>query len=98
MTSIQQTSPGQFALQGPLDLSTVTLLRREGQRQFAAAEGQLTLDLATVTRADSAGLALLVDWLAWAGQHQRRLSFRNLPPVLQALARICDVEPLLNPS
>ena len=77
-------------------MATVTALRRDGRRQFAAAESRLTLDLAAVTTADSAGLALLVDWLAWAETHECELHFENLPATLQALARICEVSPLLD--
>jgi phospholipid transport system transporter-binding protein len=92
---IRQTSPGHYALEGPLNLASVTALRSEGRRQFAAGESRLTVDLATVTAADSAGLALLVDWLAWALSHQCEMRFENLPATLQSLARICEVTPLL---
>jgi ABC-type transporter Mla MlaB component len=51
--------------------------------------------LAAVTTADSGGLALLVDWLAWADSVGRALHYENIPAALQALARISDVSAIL---
>ncbi len=47
---------------GELTFQTVPGLYRESAGWFAG-EGELVIDLAAVTRADSAGLALLVEWL-----------------------------------
>jgi ABC-type transporter Mla MlaB component len=73
-------------------------MRREGRRLIALARQPLSVDLAAVTAADSAGLALLVDWLAWAQERQSMLTFTNLPPALTALAGLSDVLPLLAPG
>lgn len=82
-------------IQGELTAATVTRLRRYGRRQIAHATGALNVDLSAVTAADSAGLALLVDWMAWAQERRAKLSFTNLPPALTALAGLSDVLPLL---
>ena len=85
------------AIHGELTAATVTRLRRDGRRLIGLAAQPLAVDLAAVTTADSAGLALLVDWLAWAQERQVTLTFTNLPPVLAALAGLSDVLPLLGP-
>ncbi len=54
-----------------------------------------TLDLAGVTRADSAGLACVLAVLAAAGRHGSRLDVINMPANLAALAKVCEVTPLL---
>jgi len=56
------------------------------------------IDLAGVTASDSAGLALLIDWLSVAKNAGRTLRFENVPSQLQQLARLSEVEELLIPA
>ena len=88
-------SQGHFALQGALTLATVAALRAQGRAAFGEGSGAIRVDLQQVERADSGGLALLVDWLAWAQAAGRELKFTALPAALLALARVSDVENLL---
>ena len=76
-------------------MATVVNLRSEGLRAFARGTGAIEVDLANVQRADSGGLALLVDWLAWARRAHRALRYASLPPAVRSLARLSDVEALL---
>lgn len=96
--TLRGTGDGRFALKGALTLSTVTALRSQGRRSFAGATGDIVVDLGGIDRTDSGGLALLVDWLAWAQAAGRRLTFTALPEALRALARVSDVEDLLAAS
>jgi phospholipid transport system transporter-binding protein len=48
-----------------------------------------------VARGDSAGLAVLLDWLAWARRKSRPVRLENLPASLVAIARISEVDGLL---
>jgi phospholipid transport system transporter-binding protein len=86
---------GHFRLSGAVILPTVTLLRATGLRAFAASAGDIVVDLSPISRVDSAGLALLIDWLAWARAAGRVLHFVAPPESLLALARLSDVEALL---
>jgi phospholipid transport system transporter-binding protein len=95
MGQLQQLAAGRYTLGGALVLDTVTALRREGLGLFMAESGKLCVDLSAVTSADSSGLALLVDWLAWATATGRELRYEHLPAPLMALARISDVSDLL---
>lgn len=54
-----------------------------------------TLDLAGVTRTDSAGLACVLAVLAGAAQRGRKLSVRNMPEGMHLLASVCEVEGLM---
>jgi phospholipid transport system transporter-binding protein len=88
--------PGGFALRGSLTIGQVGPWRDRGRAALASAVGdELCVDLAGLTRVDSAGLALLVDWLAWARGARRQLVFAATPPALQALARLSGLEELL---
>lgn len=59
---------------------------------------RLTIDLAGVGRSDSAGVALLVEWLRRLdgprGQG-RVLRFINIPPQMRAIVQISDLDELL---
>jgi phospholipid transport system transporter-binding protein len=57
--------------------------------------GRCTVDLAGVTAADSAGLAVLVEWLAACAERGGSLAFEAVPAQLRAVARISDLESLL---
>jgi phospholipid transport system transporter-binding protein len=55
----------------------------------------LQIDCEGITASDSAGLAVLIEWLAEANRRGRTITFVNIPPGIQAAARISDVESLL---
>jgi phospholipid transport system transporter-binding protein len=59
------------------------------------AETQITVDLSEVTGSNSAGLALLIEWLAVARRAGHTLGFRRIHDGLQQLARVCQVDSLL---
>jgi phospholipid transport system transporter-binding protein len=56
----------------------------------------LEVDCSTVTASDSAGLAVLLDWLALARRYGRAVRFKELPAPIRAVAQISEVESLLN--
>lgn len=86
---------GVYRLEAALTFATVPALHRPGLSRIDAATGELEFDLQHVAVADSAGLALLVDWLAEARARQRTLRYGQLPEALRALARLSDVESLI---
>jgi phospholipid transport system transporter-binding protein len=82
------------ALTGVLDYGTVGALLAEGAA--AIGSGRVAfIDLQQVTAGDSAGLALLLEWLSVARAAQRSLRYENMPAQLQQLARLSEVEELL---
>lgn len=89
-------SPGVYRLEAPLTFATVAALRSPGLALIGAAAGELTFDLAAVPAVDSAGLALLIDWLAMARARACRLRYAKPAPTLLSLARLSEVEPLLS--
>lgn len=84
-----------LALSGALTF--VTAARAFEVAGHALASGvQTRLDLAGVTRADSAGLACVLALAANASRAGRRLGVVHWPDGLRALAEVCDVEGLLD--
>ena len=91
---LQCQSPGQFSLVGELSFETVPGLVSAGEQLFQSA-GEVWLDLSQLERSDSAGLALLVNWLRQARNRQCQLSFQQVPGQLLGLARVSGVDQLL---
>ena len=54
-----------------------------------------TIDLSQVTEADSAGLAVLVEWLATARKRSSRIRYLGIPAQILAVARISDLDDLI---
>jgi phospholipid transport system transporter-binding protein len=90
-----EVSSGVYKLDAPLTFATVPALRRAGLARIAAAQGEIRFDLEQVVLSDSAGLALLIDWLAEARVQKRTLRYGQAPEALRALARLSEVESLI---
>jgi len=86
---------GVFRLEAALTFATVPALRGPGLARIKAAAAELQFDLQQVAASDSAGLALLIDWLAEARTRQRSLRYLQPPEALLSLAKLSDVESLI---
>jgi phospholipid transport system transporter-binding protein len=82
---------------GSLHFTTVSALLTAGAEAISAARAAV-IDLGDVVASDSAGLALLIEWLSIAKAAGRGLRFENIPTQLQQLARLSEVEELLAPG
>lgn len=85
---------GRFRLEGEVGFGTVMYLLHESHHQFEH-EQRVRLDLASVERINSAGLALVIEWMREAQRDGWTLEINNPPKELLAVARICDVEDIL---
>jgi phospholipid transport system transporter-binding protein len=94
-SQIRQQDTQHFLVEGELNMVTVPTLLQAMASQFPTTGSQVHIDLAGVTRSDSAGLALLMEWLRLAKTRNMRLQFHNLPLQLREIARVSDLLPLL---
>ena len=89
-------APGGLAAQGPLNFASARRACELGVSALAqAADGTIEIDCRGITGSDSAGLAVLLEWLGVARRAGRSLRYTKLPEGLAALARISDVLELL---
>lgn len=87
---------GHYRVSGELTFSTVNALLNESRAiLFSGAGEALELDLGEVSRADSAGLALLIQWMRMAHHGGRTIRFLNLPQQLLAIAEASDLDEIL---
>jgi len=92
---LQPTTDGQLQLTGELDFKTVPLLAVGSEHLFDNGE-QLDVDLGGVGRADSAGVALLIEWQRQALHQNKSIVFHNVPSQMLAIARLSGVDDLLS--
>ena len=85
---------GCFAIRGELGFGTVMAVLQKSKSLFAG-HSVIELDLAGVTRTDSAGLALLLEWVNWARNTAREIRYLNIPAQIIAIAQISEVEDML---
>jgi phospholipid transport system transporter-binding protein len=93
---VSEPSSGRVVVEGELTFATARHARQVGVLVLESSTArQIVIDCAAVTRADSAGLAVLLDWLAWGRRRSRTVSLQNLPASLVAIAKISEVDELL---
>lgn len=91
-------SDGSVSLSGPLTFGSVTGLFRDLERNLAEPGKVRTIDLSAVSGADSAGLALLLEWQARQRRRGSELVMRGAPDSLLHLAELCESVELLKLS
>lgn len=79
---------------GALHFESVADLWRETGPLFAA-DPPARIDLGGVSHSNSAGVALLVDWLRQARSRQRDLVFLNVPAQMRAIIQVADLDAML---
>ena len=92
--SLTSAGAGLIAVQGPVTFATAGTLLAAGKALFTG-QSAVTVNLHEVTNVDSAGLALLLEWLRQARAEGRTVTFQGIPDKLLAIARLSGVEALL---
>jgi len=82
-------------IQGELTFATVTALLRQSKPLFDAGGERVEVDLAGVERSDSAGLAMLVEWMRLAQACGCAIAFSNLPTQMWDIAVASDLDDIL---
>jgi len=82
-------------VQGELTFTTVTALLGKSRPLFERAGERVVVDLAGVERADSAGLAMLVEWMRLAKARGCGIAFSHLPAQMRDIALASDLDDIL---
>ncbi|MEW8535205.1 MAG: STAS domain-containing protein [Candidatus Thiodiazotropha endolucinida] len=94
ITKVERDGAFRFHVQGEMTFSSVKELLLHSKQLFSAVE-ELEVDLSQVDNADSAGLALVLEWMAQAAERNARIVFTGVPESMVSIARLCQVESLL---
>jgi len=79
---------------GELDFDSVAHLWETTGSLFRA-EPIHRIDLSGVQRSNSAGVALMVEWLRQARRRQWPLAFVNIPDQMRAIIKVAELETVL---
>ncbi len=91
---LEEQSPGHWRLSGELSFQTVPGLSERSAALFAD-QSHVDVDLRDVRRADSAGVALLVEWAREARQRAVEIRYLNVPGQMLAIARVSSLDQIL---
>lgn len=91
---IESLDEGRVELVGALTFETVGELFTRGSDAIHGTQ-KTTLDLSKVTRADSAGLALMVEWLRRARRRNAQIEIINMPEQMRSIARLSKLDGVL---
>ncbi len=92
--SIHRARNDRIEVSGVLSFTTVPDLRADAVHMFAGA-GRMTVDLGGVSRSDSAGLALMIEWLREARRRKVDLRFAHVPDQIRHMAQVSSLEDIL---
>ncbi len=85
--NIVDKGAGYFVVDGDLTFATIDI-KTVKSFLFLNTAKLITIDLALVICTDSAGLALMIEWIKYARQHRIQLIFKNIPEQLLNLAKL----------
>ena len=91
---LNELGDGRFTLSGRMSFDTAGDMLRESEALFEH-HTLLTVDLSGVAHTDSAGLALLLEWITWANHTVREIRFEGMPEKIDAIAKTTEVDSLL---
>lgn len=92
--SLKDLGDGHFALSGEMSFDTAERILQASEQPFEE-HTRLEIDLSGVTLSDSAGLALLLEWVTWANHTVREIRFSGMPERVLAIAKTTEVDALL---
>jgi phospholipid transport system transporter-binding protein len=79
---------GVFEMNGQVTFQSVPQFLAHTDKWLRDAAGNVKIDMHGVTHADSAGLALLIEWLHLARSAKREIVFTNMPEQMRDLIRV----------
>ena len=92
--TLEDLGEGRFALSGRMSFDTAGSILSKSEDLFEQ-HTLLNVDLSGITHTDSAGLALLLEWITWANHTVREIRFEGMPAKIDAIAKTTEVDSLL---
>lgn len=92
--ALEKNDEGMIGVSGTLRFGLVTDLLKSSQ-QFFVGQDDLVFNLGRVEKTDSAGLALLVEWMVMAEESGQTISFQEIPKQMLDIARVSGIDEIL---
>lgn len=94
MSDIHENNAHTVQVEGQLDAESVPARLRNSAGWFER-DRDTVIDLSGVTRADSAGVALLLEWIRDAEKAGSPLYFANAPTQMRAIIDFCALDDVI---
>lgn len=91
---LKDLGEGRFSLSGEMSFETAERILLASEESFEQ-HTRIEVDLSGVELTDSAGLALLLEWITWANHTVREIRFQSMPDRVMAIAKTTEVDHLL---
>lgn len=91
---IQAQSDGRYLLTGELDFQSAQAALEQG-KQLLGGDRAIILDLSGLTRVDSAGLVMILDWWRSARRQGRAFTLEHVPNQMRKLMAVTDLDGVL---
>jgi phospholipid transport system transporter-binding protein len=91
---LEAVAAGRLKLVGDLSFRSVPRLL-ENSLDMIREVPEITVDLADVERSDSAGVALLVQWMREVRSQGKSITYLNIPSQMLAIARVSSLDTVL---
>jgi phospholipid transport system transporter-binding protein len=85
---------GVIRLEGEISLANASMLLRESTAWFSAAR-TLQIDLSGISRSDSAGAALMLEWARRARKAGGDIRYLNVPGQIKGIMEFCALGPVV---
>lgn len=96
--AIESVEGNQRRVSGELVFASVREALGQSDALFDDADGELQVDLGGVERADSAGIALLIEWARRAKARNLDIQYTHMPEQMAAIAEISHLDRVLRYS
>ena len=94
--NLQPCDDGSMSLSGSLSHQTVPNLLKQSKRLFDNnSHAEIVIDLKQVSRSDSSGVALLIEWMRQASSRNKTIRFLNIPEQMLEIAKVSGVDKIL---
>jgi len=93
-STISYSDEGMLTINGEFGFATASDLLKQGLTLMDT-QKELTIDLSGITGSDSAGLAVMLEWMDNYKAAGQQLYFRNIPESLLEIARVSNLIDLL---
>ena len=97
--SLEWVSADQYVLRGVVTFDNAANVERDGRKlleaEFQQGMDHIELDLSELTQGDSSTLSVFLSWLRLALQHNAKFCLSNIPGELQAIAKVCGIDKVL---
>ena len=100
--SLERLESGHYVLKGIVTFDNAAVIEQSGRKllldELTAGQPRIQISLKELRQGDSSTLSVCLSWLRLVGNYDAAFCFSDIPVELQALAKVCGIDTLLEAS